>query len=455
MGKSSAPVPPISQRATGTPAHKYMAVFNVSNFSKKTAGSSQDYSVLVDQLSVLEAQLSADGKLSPGDYKMLIAKGQELYGHPGLTPANRAAIQVKVANWQSQSSQSQLKDSQDITRLNNEAKDDVAQNSMYLGNNPTAFLKAQAASQNAKIAALSEAINQLDASGQDSSAHMNEYQQALNDYSDTLEALKVVENHQPGQAPSSDQAAYITTNSRGEITNVQVGREGSKSGYLETNGLYGGLKIYGKLNKKDNGKNVFLLGNKTFSGTDVVVPGPDGTLKPQVLQDTSQIKQAGPYAIGASGYSDVDPAGLRTQSAIPAGAYGKGSNGFLYKNNGDGSYTKYTNADATKMGIADNDIIALPKSYEQSIIPQVKQTQDMSTVAPTLPAPTSFAIPQSGPGSASVPTNLPQPNITNAPAGHPAATAPTERAPQTPQGIAGGVIGAAKGFMAKVFAGGK
>lgn len=434
-----------------------MAVFNLGFVNKKTAPTTGDYSVLVDQLDIYQSQLSADGKLSPGDYKLLIQKAQQVYANPGLTPSNRAAIQVKMAGWQSDSTSSTLKTNNDISRINNNATDDGHSNSMYLGNNPKAYLGAQAAAQQNKISQLADAIDQMDASGQDSSSHVNEYNSAIQDYQDTLEALNVVETHVAGQAPSSDQVAYVTTNGTGEITNVSVGREGSQSGYLETNGLYGGLKIYGKLNKKDNGKNVFLLGSKTFSGTDVVVPGPDGTLKPSVLIDSAQQSgKQGVFTSAVAGYSDMDSATTRTQSAIPTGAYGKGKNGFLYKKNDDGSYTKYVNSDPVKLGIQDNEIISLPSSIESSIVPQVKDTIDSSVVQPTMPTPTTFnSAPAPGDMSVASPSNS---NIAPAsafPAGHPGPSTPVTRSPQGFAGVAQNAISSAGSYLGKLFGGGK
>ena len=406
--------------------------------------------MLVDGLDIYKSQLAADGKLSPGDYKLLIAKAQSVYANPGLTPANRSAIELRMADWKSAATVSTLNDNQSITRLNNEVKDTGHMNSMFLGNNPAKYLQAQAATQHAKITQLADAINQLDNSGQDSSAHLNEYNTALSEYQDTLSALETVKNHVAGAAPTSDQVAYVTTNGKGEITDVNVGREGSQSGYLETNGLYGGLKIYGKLNQKQDGKNVFLLGNKTFSAPDVVIPGPDGSLKASTLIDTAQQKgKPGIFTSATAGYSDVTPDTMHTQSAIPVGSYGKGSNGFLYKKESDGSYTKYVNADPKKMGIEDNNIVSLPNQIEQSISQQAKTTVDASTVQPTMPAPTAFAP------STPAATPVAAPAGPAPAAGHPTASAPTASAPTGFMGIAAGAMKSAGSFLGNLFGGGK
>lgn len=428
-----------------------MTVFNVSFANKKTQSSGQDYGILVDQLDILESTLSADGKLSPGDYTLLTQKAQQLYGHPGLSPAQRSNIEVKISSYKSSSSKSSLKDSQDISQLNNEAQDDGRKASMVYGNNPTKFLEAQSAIQSAKVRQLAESINSLDQSGSDSSAHVNEYNDALTTYQDTLQALEYVQGHVAGVAPTSDYAAYITTNNDGEIVGVKIGREGSQSGFLETNGLYGGLKIYGKLNHKENGKNVFMLGNQRYSGTDVVVPGPDGTMKTSTLVNESMQKgKAGVFTTAVAGYSDMDPASVRTQSSIRNGGYAQGSKGFIYKKNEDGTYTKYVNATAEKLQISDNQIIKLPNSMEKSILGSVTSTIDSAMPAPTLPVPPTMT--PTTMNASVAPTTTP--GMSRAPAGSPPPQ-PTSRSPQSSQGLASRVMGGAKSFLAGLFGGGQ
>lgn len=435
-----------------------MSVFNVSFANKKTQSSGQDYGILVDQLDILESTLAADGKLSPGDYTLLTQKAQQLYGHPGLSPAQRSNIEVKIASYKSSGSKSGLKDSQDISQLNNEIQDDERKASMLRGNNPVKFLEAQSAIQSAKVRQLADAINSLDQSGSDSSAHVNEYNDALTAYQDTLQALEYVQGHQPGAAPSSDYAAYITTNSDGEIVGVKIGREGSQSGYLETNGLYGGLKIYGKLNRKENGKNVFVLGNQRYSGTDVVIPGPDGSMKTSTLVNESMQKgKPGMFTSAVAGYTEgvvVDPttgqSNVRTQSAIRNGGYAQGSKGFIYKKNEDGTYTKYVNATPEKLQISDNQIIKLPNSMEQSILGSVTSTIDSAMPAPTLPVPPTMT--PTTMNAPVAPTTTP--GMSRAPAGSPSPQ-PTSRSPQSSQGLASRVMGGAKSFLAGLFGGGQ
>jgi hypothetical protein len=435
-----------------------MANFDVSFLNPKLRGSSggQDYGFLVDQLDIKRNQLESDGKLSPGDYDLLVAEAQKIYAHPGLTPSQRSNIEVKISSYKSDSSRTLGKDANDISKINREIKDDMSKIGLRFSNQPSKFLEAQAAAYNAKIDSISDSINRLEAAGDDATSHYNELTSTLDDYNNTLQALDDVTNYGGSGAPTSNYAAYVVTNSKGEVVDLKVDRIGAQAGYVETNGVYGGLPLYGKVNRKEYGKNVFTLGSQTFSANDTVIPGPDGTLKPSTLISSAQQKNAkGGFSIAQSGYDNIDLNSVRPQSAIRAGGWIEGEKGFLYQRQDDGSYKKYINSDKEKLGITDNDIIRGPRSYESGIISNVTETIDGSlpTQAP-LPDPSmmgpmqSMVTPQM---TTSTPaTMMPQ----SQPAGR-AKTggAPTERSPQTSQGIVGKALGAAKGFFSNLFGG--
>ncbi len=456
-----------------------MAVFDVSFANKSIGGSGGDaYGTLVDQLTIMEDNLAADGKLSPGDYKLLTDQAQKVYTNPGLSKAQRSNIEVKIAGYKSNSSQVDVANASNVNELNSSAADDQRKASMLLGNSPIDFLKAQAQIQQAKVAQLADAINQMDTAGADSSTQLNAYNTALQDYQDTNAALAYVSSHKAGQAPTSDYGAYVTTNDQGEITDVKVGAVGSQSGYLETNGLYGGLKIYGKLNRTENGKNLFLLGNQKYSAPDIVVPGPDGSMKASTLVNESmQQGKQGTFTSAVSGYSEMDSANTKTQQAIRPGGFAQSSKGFLYQANPDGSFTKYVNpSDEQKqsLGVTNNNVIKIPDSMESSLVPNVKQTVDMST-QPTMPvnpatmgtlngtpsavpaavppaAPTPFGPPAPGsqpttpaPGTSSNPSPAAAPTTSRA------AGQPTPSSPPTAGNIISKTVQSAQGFLGSLF----
>lgn len=433
-----------------------MPVFNIASSLGKKSSASQDYGILVDQLDILEKQLSSDGKLSPGDYKLLKDKAQQVYSHPGLTPAQRSNVEVKIAGYDKDATLDLRKDSEDIDRLNREYKDDVKKIGLMFSSDPAKFLQAQQAAQAAKIQQLSTAIDDLESAGDDTSAHYNEFNEALTEYNETQQALEDVDNYDGTGTPQSNFVTYITTNSDGEIVDLKVGRIGSQTGYLETNGLYGGLPVYGKVNRKEYGKNIFTLGGQTFSAADTVIPGPDGTMKPSQLIETSgQQVAGGGFSVAKSGYVDVDLTNVRSQSAVRVGGWIQGDKGFLYQRQEDGSYKKYVNYTKEQLGIEDNDIVDVPSSFEKGIISSVRETADAldtSVLPPSSDLPDMGAAASSTVSAQAYPSN--PTSTTTAPVGTKnTGGAPTDRSPQNAQGLASRVVGAAKGFLGRVFGG--
>lgn len=430
-----------------------MATFDVSFLNPKLRKSGSDYGFLVDQLAIKENQLSSDGKLSPGDYDYLLGEAQKLYSHPGFTKEQRSNIQVKISGWEREKKVTNLKDSQDISRLNNEIKDDALKSSMLLAGKPTVFMDANIASTRAKLNSLTDSINQLQQSGDDYSSHMLEYEATINTYNDLLQAKDDMVNYQnsPGK-PNSTFAAYVNTNSKGEVTGITIDKSGSKTGYAETNGLYGGLPIYGNA-KVVNGKQTFKIGDQTFSATNILVPDPQnpGSFKNnKLVSENSQLDVGGGRTRATAGsYVDVSPDTIRSQSVVPAGSYAKGSKGFIYQANEDGSYKKIINSTPEQLGVDINDIMSIPKDYENNlIIPRVTETID-SSMPPVIPQPPIYG-PSQDTGANLASTQQPNPQSTPS-VGRPNTAAPVERAPKESKGIAGRAVDSAKGFLASLF----
>lgn len=429
-----------------------MATFDVSFLNPKLQKSStQDYGFLADQLSIKENSLSSDGKLSPGDYDLLITEAQKLYAHPGLTPDQRSNVSVKISSWQKNKKVSNLNDAQDLTRLNNEVKDDGVKNSMLLASNPEAFIKATLDSTKQKLNSLTNAINNLQDSGGDASSHLLEYEKTLNTYSDLMQASEDIINYKsaPSGKPTSAFAAYVTTNSRGEVTGIAIDKAGSKTGYAETNGMYGGLPVYGNA-QIINGKQTFKFGDQTFSAANILVPDPQnpGSFKNNKLVSESTQSQIGSGRTKATAgqYVEVQPTTIKSQSVIPSGSYAMGSKGFIYQAKEDGSYKKLVNMTPEILGVDPKDIPAIPKDYENNlIIPRVTETVDGSNPI-NMPTPTTMSpvVPTS---STTMTNQSPQAQT----GGRPNTPSPTVRSPKTSQGIAGKVMGAAKSFLGGLF----
>lgn len=424
-----------------------MAGFNIASLNPKLKSSSKDYGFLIDQLSIKQNQLESDGKLAPGDYDILISEAQKLLSHPGLTNQQRSDINVKISSFQSDKKKSSLQRYNDIDELNREVRDDYSATGMLYGNNPAILLQARADSLQGKLDRINNSIQNLESSGSDATNHLNEFNATLSEYNDTLQALEDVKNYTPSGQPASSYVAYVTTNNSGEIIDVNVGRVGSKTGYVETNGIYGGMQIYGKINKKENNKNVFLIGSDKFSAPDVMVPDPANPLsmKASMLVSESQKKGANVKVATANQFQDIDLANVRTQNYIRNGGYAQGEKGFIYKKLDNGKFVKYTNADKTKLGITDNDIINIPRSMESGILPSVQETIDSSAQPFEMPLPTSLnfspgqtmSVPQTQPTAQGQPTSRVPSPVTSSPKGATGYAASTESK--------------AKGLLARLF----
>ena len=147
-----------------------MATFNVGQYlgGKKKGGASV-YNTLNSQLSIMENQLAGDGNLAPGDFDVLISSARSVYTNPALTASERNTVAVKISEYEKGKSVKKIQDTSDIDRLNRETKDSFRKNSLLFANNPKIFLQANTDALHAKLTQLTMSIEQLQASGGDSS----------------------------------------------------------------------------------------------------------------------------------------------------------------------------------------------------------------------------------------------------------------------------------------------
>lgn len=447
-----------------------MPTFDVSFLNKNLRKSSnQDYGFLVDQLSIKEDQLASDGKLSPGDYDLLTSEARKIYSHPGLTAAQRSGLEVKIAGYSKQKQVDTVNNSNDISELNRNVSDDMTKIVQNFSNDPQKFLQAQAALYSAKIDQLSTSIDSLEASGDDATNHQNELTNTLKSYNDTITALNDVSTYDHSGNSKSNYAAYLVTNSKGEIVDMKINRFGGQSGYMPTNGIYGGLPVYGKVNRSDNGKSSFQLGTQEFvESNNLSTTGPDGISSQKVLVAGG----GGKGGIVVNGKNvDIDTTKISSQNGIPNGGYLQGSKGFIYQKNDDGSYKKYVNATPEQLNIQPGQIVKMPQSFEQGILGNVSETVDAS-------APINVPIPPPGSASTTTPSTIPpggagaagddmtkmqsaisamgsgpiSSQLPTPPKGRPnTGGAPVTRAPQSSQGIAGQALGKVTGFLGSIF----
>lgn len=356
-----------------------MATFDLSGLSRSGGGTGSG--ILADQLQILENSLAKDGNLSPGDYNLLIDTARKLATSPGLSAAQRSNYNVKVSQYEKDKSVAGLHNTSDIKRMNDSLQNEGAEDVINVGNNPSAFLAGRAASYVAKLNDLAEVIQLKDNSGADTEEYVNEYNQTIRDYQDVVAAQQAMQGWQQrgdSSQPIPGFAAYVTTNDRGEITDVKYGRYGGNSGYVETNGSINGFQVFGKVNAKQNGSNVFVLGDQRFSAPDVMQPDPTNPGSFKVQRLVAESMQTGDaFKQGKPGFLNFDPNKLLTQSYIPRNSWFKSSDGTLYQRRDDGGYSKYLNF--TPPDIDPKSVFTVPKSVEQSILGRVDKTIDGSS----------------------------------------------------------------------------
>lgn len=372
-----------------------MPVFNVSFLNAKNRGKSSGSGVgiLADQLTILQNELAKDGYLSPGDYDILIKKAREIQTTANLTADQRSNYDVKISSYESAKAVSQFQKNEELDYMSNEMKNASLELSMVKGNNPAKYLDTKAAMLKSRLDDLSQIIDRRSSAGEDVMEHQAEYYNTLGEYQNILDAAKGADSYMnwlsgeeskksndpnyqmPSNQPVIDgYVAYVSTNRKGEITDIDYAPMGDRDGYMETNGIIGGFRIMAKPIKK-GGYYTFRLGNDNFMVPEYDPANP--MIKPSKLIAGTTAGALGPQAESTS---DIfyNPESVRMQIGIPIGGYAKSLSGSYYKKNGPSDYTKYINFKPEEMGIDESDIISIPKVIEDSIIPFSKETIDAS-----------------------------------------------------------------------------
>lgn len=364
-----------------------MPTFNVSFLNpalRKSGGSG--VGILADQLQILENSLGKDGFLSPGDYDILIEKAREIQMNNSLSADQRSAYDVKISSYERSKEIGNIERASDIERMNKALKSEAAEDVMVVGNNPQLFLEGRIASLQSKLNDLAEVINNRTATGADTTEYYNEYNATLQEYRTKMEASQAMGEFANDQSkPIQGYVAYVTTNKNGEIVDVDYGKYGEKSGYAETNGMIDGFQVYGKINYKEDGKNYFKLGGKTFTAADMLIQDPanPGSMKPtKLMADVQDPSGRGIATRAAAGYVNIPGATITIQSYLPNNSWAKGVNGTLYHRDETGNYKKYINATEENMQI-DGPILSIPEAFEQSLMRNVRETIDIT--APITP----------------------------------------------------------------------
>lgn len=368
-----------------------MPVVNLSFIRGKGTGGTGS-GILADQLQILENDLGRDGFLSPGDYDILISKARDLQNSGSLTADQRSGYGVKISGYETKKAVNNLQTNEDLTSMEAKDKSDKYELTMVKGGNPAKYLNTKSAMLKNRLDELAVIIDRRARAGDNVIEHQAAYYDTLQQYRNISEADKAAgsymdwylgeqtkkqadPNYQiPATQPVIDgYAAYVVTNNKGEITDVDYGVYEPKSGYVETNGILGGFRVLAKPNYKQGGENVFKLGQDTYMAPDY----DPTTMKPGKLTAGARNVLG---SVQADSTADLfyAPDSVTTQIGISNGGYARGSNGSYYRKNGPSDYTKYINFNPANHEISENDILNIPKTIEDSIMPFAKETIDDS-----------------------------------------------------------------------------
>lgn len=441
-----------------------MPVFDTSFLLGDRSKSGGGPGILADQLEILESNLLGDnGFLSNGDYDLLIAEAQRL-ANSAQTAASRSSFASKAAKYKSQKSVKGFQAAENMDKIHRTLKNEAAERVFAVGTSPNdiedgqgnsypGYLSGKVDSLSTALSDLTEIIDRKEAVGEDATEYRLELRDLAGQYNDAVQAHEAGKSWD-GSNPISGHGAFVTTNTQGEVTDVDYLPVGARTGYNETNAMINGFQVYGKAVAKD-GKKVFKLMNETFSGVDSYAPDPNNpgsfSVQPTRLIATSQQSGNSFNKRGSQGFINFDSTNLMTQSYIPRDSWAKTADGTLYKRRGDGGYSKYVNYEPDD--VDPTSIPTFPSSMFRQI--NVDETVDGSSsvgsypegfVGPQMPTNQSKYEPTSQPTSMTPPAN----ELSGGPVNQ-RAPAPTQRSPQSAPSYAAQTINKAGKFFKDMF----
>ena len=370
-----------------------MAIFNVSflnpKMRKKTGGVS-GAKIISNRLAILEASLlGEENNLSPAEIDTLIDEHRKAQNSGVLTPTQISDYNVKIARYQQKKEAMEFSIDGNIDKINRDTENSDIEINNMLGNSPINYIKAKIASSNDKLKRLYGLVDRREREGMDFSEHLGELERTKRELESQHGSLQQLETFS-GEYPIKGLVAYMNTNENGEMISVEYLPYGSKSGYAETDGMYDGCQIYGKINYKDQGYNHFLLGNIKFTEVDTMEFDPENPGKMKTKKLISDTRTRSGYKIGKHGWLNIpsvieedgkfyNTTGI--QNDFPRNSWAKGMSGNIYKREEDGSSKKYINLQSrADYGDIPNpeDMRKLSQGEERTLAPHIDEVFDFA-----------------------------------------------------------------------------
>lgn len=505
-----------------------MAFFNVSKLNpniKPKGGGGSSTGLFNDQLRRMEYEMSQAGfgQTPPGGYDVLIEEIRGfLNANPGLSESQRSDYETKIKKYETEQFLQESKRAGDTTYLDNTINGARANIAKQFGTNPLAYLSNEVSLLLQESNYYTDLIAERAGAGVDVSAYeikrreiaseLREKELMLEDVQnwtverlldsgvspdtpeDELLQLANQLNTDPSAGPVSNVAAYVKTNSRGEIVSVEYGRPGTKSDYYETSAMMNGVPVFGVPNEKRDGVVRFNFGNNIFQTVDSSGFDPATGLIAKTPRLVAVGQQTLPGQDGAQsvtgaeyGYMNFNPTSLTQQSYLDKNEWAKSTDGSLYYRGEDGSYTKHINPSEIIDRPKRDQMYTFSPDEEMSIAPMitnpvVDESQDIDPnsfvdfagpVGPQLPEGGVGALPQDPALTSRTGGRIDRTAANNqaafdqalgtreapqeqASAGQStqvrrSAKAPTERAPKTALGIASNAVRSGVDFLKSTF----
>ena len=435
-----------------------MAVFGLATSFNKKSASQDSYGFIVDQLDILEKTLEADdGFLAMGDYDILLEQAGRILADSRLSTKQRSSLSVKMAGYKKGKDLAQIKISGSVESINKEYKDDMQTAVQMAGNNIPLFLQAKESFLRNKLTSLNETVERisenqsLEEARVNASPYMQEILNVEDDLDSVVSAMSVIENPEAGGGEGL--GVYLTTNERGELMDVDVDRAESKSGFAKTSDTANGIVIYGNTQAGPGNKKIIKIGNNSF-----VQPNIDMSFfgeTPVYGRQTGMGIQTG----GQAGTIDLStiPIKRATRTGEWAGSI---SSSTLYRQEPDGTYTKYSGgaAESKRKELQSLGVGFLPVNSLRER--DISRLSTRTIAGEMTPLPEGFFGGSSQAPSPQLAPLMMQSQQTSPQAAAPQTTSlagvkrtagPTTQAPQKAQGIAQRTLESAKGLFSGFF----
>lgn len=344
-----------------------MPVFNTNilrpGYSRPASGGGGYSSTMANsELEVLSNKLAEDGNLSSADYDTLITKARELQTKFNLGSSSGrnavASLDATISNYELDKQQIEDRRFTDVDRMNREIEDDRRNIAKNLSNDPENYLKASADSLKIKLQNLKQSIEYGQENGSDVSSYVNEYNKTIDQWGNYNDLLGQLQN-----GVSSGLGAYVKTNGKGEITDIDYAPIGSSriGKTIETDSTYNGIRVFIRPNGQRNGQNYARLGRHTFTEDPLQVPVP-------VTDDNGNFSGFVSYKFKKGTESgDVSANDFSYSTYLNQGQWAQGINGSLYQNVDGSTYQKYSGYKFEDLGIEESDVVPLSQELEKRI----------------------------------------------------------------------------------------